>query len=69
MMRLFKAGKKLAELADKGLDLADQVIVDKDKVVEFKQNLEELKHEADLAARRMYELELQGKSRVRESMR
>jgi hypothetical protein len=35
-MRLFKAGKKLAELADKGLNLADQAIVDRDKVVEFK---------------------------------
>ena len=57
-MGIFKIGKQIKEIADKGLDLADQAIVDKDKIAELKGHLEELKYKADEAARRMYETEL-----------
>jgi len=45
-MGLFKAGKAIAKLADKGLDIADQAIVDKDKANALRAHLAEIRAQA-----------------------
>ena len=50
--------KGIVEAANKGLGILDSAVTDKNKVLEVKQVFEELKQEAELAARTMYETEL-----------